>query len=90
MITNVQICVTLILLSRAALARRDEKACEVYGEAMKHFIRTRGITAKDCDTAFLFIQTMHNHKPTIRMANVIPIHRERGTINTTGESNEAH
>lgn len=89
MITNVQLCMTLILLSRAALARRDEQACVLYGDAMKHFIRTRGITTKDCDRAMLLIQSMYHSKPTVTMAKVISIHRGRGTIDVTGESNEA-
>lgn len=89
MISNVNLCVTLTLLSRDAFQRGDEGACTIYGKAMKHFIRTRGITTKDCDRAMLLIQSMYHSKPTVTMAKVISIHRGRGTIDVTGESNEA-
>jgi len=68
---NISLCVALILFSRHAQARNDENACDVYGDAMKHFIRTRGLTVKDCDRAMRIVQSTYHSKPTIKMAAVI-------------------
>lgn len=53
MIDKIQLCVTLIILSRHAHLRGDEKACEVYGDVMKHLIRKHNITVFDCTKAML-------------------------------------
>lgn len=70
MIDKVQLCVTLIILARGAHERKDEKACEVYGETMKSFIRKLGITVKDCDMAMRIVQNAYYARPVVQPQEV--------------------
>ncbi len=70
--SNVDLCVTLVLLSRAhrGFSKEDSAARDTYADAFKSVCATRGVTGKDIDIAMQKVYRTDCSKPTVKMAKV--------------------
>lgn len=69
---KIQLCVTMILLTRMhqSETETDKKAQTIYSNTMKQMCRLHNITVNQIEQAMSIVLRMNNHKPTIKMTKV--------------------